>query len=266
MKNLIITHGGRAHFDEFFAISLVLATHQDVDFTIERRNPTPSELNNPDIWVIDIGERHETGLKNFDHHQDLKISASFVLVADYLNLSDTFRTAPWWNFKNRIDRFGPVNIAREIGIQDLLPTYSPLEEWMITEFEKNPDAMGSLMASFGRSLIAKAKIIAARMEFWESCQLDCIKNKIVLIAHTSETLGLREYSESLAQPVDISITYDNRGKGWRLRRVNDYCGVNFSKLENCEEISFAHKGGFIAKTKQRLPLDRVCQMVADAID
>ncbi len=266
MKDLIITHGGRAHFDEFLAISLVLAVHKDIPFTIERRDPTPSELDNPDIWVIDIGERHEEELKNFDHHQNLDMSVSFVLVADYLRLTNTLKTAPWWNFKDRIDRYGPVNIAMELGVQDLLPTYSPLEEWIINEFEKNPRAMSGLMASFGRNVISKARIIAARMEYWETCKLDLIENKLVLIAHTSETLGLREYSDSLETPVDISITYDNLGRGWRLRRINEFCGVNVSRLEHCEEISFAHKGGFIAKTKRRLPLERVYQMVADAVE
>jgi hypothetical protein len=266
MKNLIITHGGRAHFDEFFAISLVLAIYKDTRFTIERRNPTPSELDHPDIWVIDIGERHEEELKNFDHHQDLDMSVSFVLIADYLGLTETLQTAPWWKFKDRIDRYGPVTMAQEIGVSSLQPTHSPLEEWIIGQFEKDPNAMQGLMASFARNVITKARVIAARMEYWKTCQVDQIRDKVVLIAHTSETLGLREYSDSLETPVDISITYDNRGKGWRLRRINECCGVNFSKLENCEEISFAHKGGFIAKTRQRISLEAVYQMVVDAMD
>jgi hypothetical protein len=266
MKNLIITHGGKAHFDEFFAISLVLAVYKDTRFTIERRNPASSELDNPDIWVIDIGNRHDEAFKNFDHHQNLDMSVSFVLVADYLGLTETLQTAPWWKFKDRIDRYGPTAMAREIGVPTLQPTHSPLEEWIIGEFEKDPNAMQTLMASFARSIITKARVITARMGYWKTCQTDRIKDKIVLVARTSETLGLREYSDSLETPVDISITYDNRGKGWRLRRINENCGVNFSRLENCREISFAHKGGFIAKTRERLPLKKVYQMVVDAMD
>jgi len=65
---LIITHPGSAHFDEMTAVSLILAAHADTEFHIERREPIPEELDNPDIWVVDIGNRHEPEKRNFDHH------------------------------------------------------------------------------------------------------------------------------------------------------------------------------------------------------
>jgi len=58
MNNLIITHPGTAHFDEFFATSLVLAVNDDVTYTIERRHPTEEELANPEIWVIELFEQN----------------------------------------------------------------------------------------------------------------------------------------------------------------------------------------------------------------
>ena len=69
----IVTHNGQAHFDEFLAISLIIARHEDTHFHIERRDPKVEELENPEIWVIDIGDRFEPPLKNFDHHQDLEV-------------------------------------------------------------------------------------------------------------------------------------------------------------------------------------------------
>lgn len=48
---LIITHPGSAHFDEMTAVSLILTTHTDTEFHIDRREPIPEELDNPDIWV-----------------------------------------------------------------------------------------------------------------------------------------------------------------------------------------------------------------------
>ena len=77
MNKLIITHPGTAHFDDFFAISLVLAINNDVIYTIERRHPTEEELANPEIWVIDVGKKLEPDLKNFDHHQSTDTPASF---------------------------------------------------------------------------------------------------------------------------------------------------------------------------------------------
>jgi uncharacterized UPF0160 family protein len=45
----IITHPGSAHFDDVTAVSLILATHPYTQFTIERREPTSDELDNPDV-------------------------------------------------------------------------------------------------------------------------------------------------------------------------------------------------------------------------
>ena len=66
-------------------------------------------------------------------------------------------------------------------------------------------------------------------------------------------------------PAEISVTYDGRGEGWRLARLNDATGVDFSKLEGDEKIKFAHKTGFIAKTKQRIPVNEVMKLVETAI-
>ena len=78
---LIITHPGSAHFDEVAAVSLILAVHAGTVFRIERREPAQAELDDPDVWVVDIGDRHEPEKHNFDHHQSLGCPAAFVLVA-----------------------------------------------------------------------------------------------------------------------------------------------------------------------------------------
>ncbi len=91
---LIITHPGSAHFDEVTAISLILAVHADTGFHIERRDPVLVELENPNVWVVDIGDRHEPEKHNFDHHQSLGCPAAFVLVAEYLGLVETMSVMP----------------------------------------------------------------------------------------------------------------------------------------------------------------------------
>ena len=67
----IITHPGSAHFDDVTAVSLILATYPNAQFTIERREPTTDELENPDVWVVDVGDKFEPEKHNFDHHQSL---------------------------------------------------------------------------------------------------------------------------------------------------------------------------------------------------
>jgi len=265
VNNLIITHPGSAHFDDFFAISLVLAVNDDVTYTIERRHPTEAELENPEIWVIDVGMKLEPDLKNFDHHQSTDTPASFMLVADHLGLTATLSITPWWEFKDKFDRFGPFKIADELGIENLLPFINPIEIWFLELFEQNPGEIYPLMRSFGQNVIKGASILSSQFEFWANSEKCIVKNKTVLIGLTNDSTGVQRYSSRMDPPAEISVSYDGRGEGWRLARLNKATDVDFSKLEGDEKIKFAHKTGFIAKTKQRIPVNEVMKLVEKAI-
>jgi hypothetical protein len=92
---LIITHPGKGHFDDVTTVSLILAVYADTGFKIERRETTEEELENPYIWAVDVGDRHEPEKRNFDHHQSLDCPPGFVLVAEYLGLLETMSVVPW---------------------------------------------------------------------------------------------------------------------------------------------------------------------------
>jgi len=264
VDKLIIIHPGTAHFDDFFAVSLVLAMDKDAAYTIERRNPSEAELENPDIWVIDIGERLEPELKNFDHHQATDIPASFILVADYLGLTDTLKILPWWEYKDTVDRFGAGKVADELGIDSFFPYFSPVEDWFLGLFKKNPNDISDLLRSFGQNIIENASLLASQFKFWEGCETRVVKSKTVLIGHTDNSWGSQRYGKKIDPPADISITYDSRGPGWKLCRLNDAEGVDFSKLDGHKDLLFAHKTGFIAKTQKRLPLSDILIMIEAA--
>jgi len=261
----IITHNGHAHFDEFLAISLILARHSDTHFFVERREPSQEELNNPDIWVVDIGERYEPHLKNFDHHQDLSLPASFVQVAEYLQLKDILETAPWWNFKDNIDRRGGFKVAADIGVESLDPLNSPLEAFMLSLFKESPLSVYQQMKTFGQTLIDRGYLLREQISFWQNCEKLQIKDKTVIIGYTDETSGSVQYCETLDKVPDVRINYDGRGQGWSLATIKDADGIDFFKLNGHNQIKFAHKNGFIAKTKERIPLDDVLQLVELAI-
>ncbi len=265
MSNLIITHPGSAHFDDLFAVSLVLAVNKDVLYTIERRHPTEKELANPEIWVIDVGWQYEPELKNFDHHQGTEIPASYMLVADYLGLTDRLSIAPWWEYKDKVDRFGLQKMADELGIESLFQCCSPIEDWFIELFEQNPAEYLPLLRSFGQNIIKSSEFLISQFELWENCEKRVIKNKIVLIGLTDDSTGSQRYSSRMDTPAEITVTYDGRGEGWRLARLDDGKNVDFSKLEEHKDIKFAHKTGFVAKTKKRIPLNEVLKLVEDAI-
>ena len=264
-KQKIVTHNGHAHFDEFLAISLILARHNETNFFVERRDPSEEELNDPNIWVVDIGHRYEPHLKNFDHHQDLNLPASFVQVAEYLELKEILETYSWWNFKDKIDRRGGFKMAVEVGVESLDPLNSPLEAFMLGLFKESPISVYQQMKHFGQSLIDHGYRLREQISFWQNCQTLQVKDKIVLIGHTDETSGSIQFCETLDQIPAVRVNYDARGEGWSMSTIKDAEGIDFYKLDGHDQIKFAHKNGFIAKTKNRIPLDNVLQLVEQAI-
>jgi hypothetical protein len=67
MIHTIITHGGTCHADETFACAALGFLYPDAP--ILRRDPTPEELADPEIAVIDIGDIYDPETACHDHHQ-----------------------------------------------------------------------------------------------------------------------------------------------------------------------------------------------------
>ncbi|MFC2058495.1 MYG1 family protein [Chloroflexota bacterium] len=261
---LIITHPGSAHFDEVAAVSLILAVHADTAFRIERREPVQAELDNSDVWVVDIGDRHEPEKRNFDHHQNTDSPAAFVLVAEYLGLLDTMSVMPWWHFKDSVDRFGLGKSSIKYHAGDDLINRNPVEIWLIAGFASDPEASLPILKSFGAHIIENALMLKRQIEFWKtSCRL-VIAGVPAMIGKTRESAGLEEFRRLDENPPDIVISLDRRDKGWRLFRY-DGAPVDFSLISDHPEIAFAHKSGFMAKTKECLAIDDLIALVSKAV-
>jgi len=261
---LIITHPGSAHFDEVTAVSLILAVYADAEFRIERRDPTPAELDNPEVWVVDIGDRHEPEKHNFDHHQSLDCPAAFVLVAEYLGLADTMSVMPWWHFKDEVDRFGPVKSSVKYNAGDDLVNRNPMESWLADRFATEPETCLPLLKAFGAYIIGEARMLKSQIDFWKSSPRLVIAGVPAVIGETRESAGLEEFRRLDENPPDIVISLDRRDDGWRLYRY-DGTPVDFSLISDRPEIAFAHKSGFMAKTKERLDIDDLIALVSQAV-
>ncbi len=261
---LIITHPGSAHFDEITAISLILAVHADTTFRIERREPAQAELDNPNVWVVDTGNRHEPGKHNFDHHQCTDCPAAFVLVAQYLGLLETMSIMSWWHFKDEVDRFGPGKSSTKFNAGDDLVNRNPVEMWLTATFASDPQATLPLLKAFGANLIESARLLKRQIDFWNNSGRLVIAGLPAMIGETIETAGLEEFRRLYENPPDIVITLNRRDKGWRLFRY-DGTSVDFSLIADRPEIAFAHKSGFMAKTKERLSIDDLIVLVSKAV-
>ena len=261
---LIITHPGNAHFDDVTAISLILAVYADKEFRIERREPVLAELDNPDVWVVDIGDRYEPEKCNFDHHQDVDCPAAFVLVAEYLGLLETMSVMPWWHFKDSVDRFGPGKSSIKYNAGDDLINRNPVETWLTACFASEPEASLPLLKAFGAHIIEDARMLKSQIDFWKTSSRLVIAGVPAMIGETRESAGLEEFRRLDENPPDIVISLDRRDKGWRLFRY-DGTPVDFSLISNRPEIAFAHKNGFMATTKERLAIDDLIALVSKAV-
>lgn len=262
--DLIVTHPGSAHFDEVAAISLILAVNAGTAFRVYRRNPEPSELEDPGIWVVDIGDRHEPRKRNFDHHQDRTCPASFVLVATYLGLLETMDVQPWWAFKDSVDRFGPVKASKEYNAGDDLVNRNPVETWLTSSFASDPQSLLPMLRSFGAQMIEDARALKRQIDFWKNSSRLVISGVRAMIGETVESIGLEEFRRLDKDPPDVVISLDHRGGGWRLFRY-DGAPVDFSRIAECPEVTFAHMTGFLAKTRERLGKDDLIALVSKAV-
>ncbi len=261
---LIVTHPGSAHFDEMTAIGLIMAVHPDQTFKIERREPLTQELENPEIWVVDIGVRYEPARRNFDHHQSVKTPASFVLVADYLGLLETMSVMPWWQFKDSVDRIGPVMSSEKFGAGDYLVNTNPIEAWFTSQFASDPESCIPMLKSYGAQIISSARFLKTQIDYWKNSRRLMIAGVPAAIGETRESAGLEEFRRLDKNPPDIIISMDRRDDGWRLFRY-DGAPVNFSLIADRPEIFFAHKNGFLAKTKEKLSEDKLVELISRAV-
>ncbi len=261
---LIITHPGSAHFDEVTALSLILAVHSRTEFKIERRVPTSAELENPKVWVVDIGDRHEPEKHNFDHHQSLDCLSSFRLVAEYLGIAEMLSVQPWWKFKDSVDRFGATKSSVWFKAGDELVNRNPMEEWLIHYFADNPQSALPILRSYGSFLIRDSRRLKKQIDFWKTCPKMMIAGVLAIIGENTESIGLEEFRRIAEDPPDIVISLDRRSPGWRLFRY-DGTPVDFSRIAHDPAIAFAHKSGFMAKTKKRLDMPALIALVSQAI-
>ena len=67
MVNRIVTHPGGAHSDDVMSVALLLGAFTSCD-TVERRNPTQEDLDDPYCAVVDCGRVLDPDMNNFDHH------------------------------------------------------------------------------------------------------------------------------------------------------------------------------------------------------
>jgi hypothetical protein len=278
MKKIIV-HPGRAHRDDFLSTCIALSTTNEYPI-IERREPTEQELDDKDILILDIGMRHEPAKRNFDHHQRSRKDSpkcALTLLIEDLNLESIFKYQNWYEVTAKIDVLGPKLTAEQMGL-DKFPHQlsSPIESSLLRIFGNlesiPPDStIYQIMDSIGHDIVTQAKKYKERIQFLllelekrDNTQLSIIDIGFDLrgfLVLDKEVEGLGYIRDHFYEKIDFLVAHNDRGKGWTLYRYDDNQKIDFSQIENDERIQFAHKNGFIAKTKEMISRKEIIQLL-----
>jgi len=269
----IVTHAGDAHWDDILAVGA--AIYELGPVPVYRREPTLQELDDPEVLVLDTGMRFEPELNNYDHHQlgansgetALTLFLKCRLPREYELLSAHHQVL---NYVVRMDNLGPFRFNADkdnkSGKVLNLDVLTPLDAAVRRLFEKPEPEETTLV--FLKELFIQHLLTASKRKL----AVDDLKT-----ARHYNVKGVRVVEVMSANPelleviddnsYDIFVCFDNRGDGLMLYRNHDHPRVNFYKLLNHPEILFAHKSGFIAKTKSKnLSSSEVRKLLEAAIE
>ena len=87
MPKIFMTHNGTMHTDEVCAYAITKKMFPDIKL-IRTRDVKIIQKNysNENVWIVDVGEKHDEALHNFDHHHMQRpIYSAFGLIVKYLH-------------------------------------------------------------------------------------------------------------------------------------------------------------------------------------
>lgn len=260
----MVTHPGGAHKDDFLACSLLVSTY-GVD--LRRKEPSESEVADPQVIVVDVGGEHAPERMNFDHHQfavDREPTCALSLVLAHLGLyEDACLYCDWLETSEWLDTRGAVRTAAWLGVErDLLAKLnSPVDITLLRRFARSEihqkgepiyevmRMIGEDMVSFLKGMRERIAEIEVKSEVWwlnDQC-------RVLYMPRDSDALS--EPSSGMARYIDqkelgcVAMVYaDRRGSGYALTRYNDDLRLDFNRVVEEPDVTFAHKAGFVAKT------------------
>ena len=271
---LIVTHPGGAHKDDFLACSVLAHLH---GAPIQRREPNDDDLANVATCVVDVGLVHDAALNNFDHHQfprDAPPLCALSLVLQNMGLyEDALSFCAWLRPAEWLDTRGPNETAKLMGIprQAFSDLNSPIDITLLNRFashtELTPDStIYQVMCMVGEDIVNYVRSLRERLDFLKQhCQWWTIKTDgepiEALFLAASEVIasdpsfGLYAFiaEQEKEDHVHALVYPDRRGSGFGLTRYEDCPRLNFSRIEDQEDVRFAHKRGFVAKVEATDP-------------
>ncbi len=281
---LILTHPGGAHKDDFLACCLLIAKH---GVPVHRREPGGEDLANPAILVVDVGGEHDPGRGNFDHHQfprDHEPVCALSLVLRELGLYEDARLfCDWLEPAEWFDTRGPGGTAQWLGVDRAImdKLNSPVDVTLLRRFARvgelqDGEVLYEMMRWVGEDLLEYLETLRERLAYigrhgkvW-SLEANGEAFEVLYMPRTDPlpdepSMGLGRYLASIGKGEDVAgLVYpDRRGEGYGLSRHQDDMRLEFTRIEHEADVHFAHARGFVAKTSATDP-ERLRQLLCEA--
>lgn len=275
-RKKIITHHGFPHMDDFISVCLVLASDSSIE-VIERREVKKTELNDANIWVLDVGFHYDPSMKNFDHHQFSidKEECTLSLLVKYFGMEEEFNELPWFRPLILIDTLGPQKAAQKIlcNPNQYTDRTSPIDHYLLSLFEKEKSfsaisTLGKFMRNIGQDIFETIKIMKEQLILLKT-HAEILKIEDINVIFLLEDvfipgLAVEKFIRNLPGETGVFVSRNRRNSGFSLRRLNDHTSVDFRKLKGKKEINFIHSSGFVAKTIT-IDRDRLIDLVTQSI-
>jgi len=278
----IVTHPGGAHKDDLLAVCVLAAMHR---CPVVRRDPTPEELADPNVAIVDVGGSHDPALANFDHHhfpREHPPTCALSLVLQHLGLyEDAKQFCDWLEVAEWFDSRGPKKTGDWLGVprRAISQLNSPIDMTLLRRFAQATriepsDPLYVFMTMVGQDLLdylreARERLdyTAARVQRWtvtvgsDSVETLYLPRSEGPADEPSAMLGSYIRAQKLDTVIAAIVYPDRRGGGFGIGRYEDHPRLDFSRVEGQPDVHFAHKSGFMCKTSASEPA-RLQELIA----
>ncbi|MHA1758821.1 MAG: MYG1 family protein [Promethearchaeota archaeon] len=277
----IITHPGSAHLDDFLSSCLVIYKSGDIE-KIYRKEPDISEIEDPNIWKLDVGDKFDPAIKCYDHHnvtiEDCTLS---LLLKDWGIWEKANIVHNWLKVAVVKDAKGPKEVLNLLNISytALNGLDSFIERTILGIFEKKDvinrkSALFSLMKTIGKRFFTQIdeyfkvlKLVEANAEYKK------IKGVPIVMYYENarhSSMLVRILNEKKKEFFGderggIVIFPNNRPEGTiGLKKYDNDRRVDFSKIAKYEKVVYTHPQGFFLVVDKMSPYE-LERYIEDAI-
>lgn len=228
----IVTHGGIFHADEILAIASI--RYFFGGYIPVQRFFQVEYLANPYIFVLDVGQKYQPELGNFDHHQDGNLPSTNVLVLkEFCKDLDLYNRLMkhLYGYVSDVDRgiISGDDVCKS-SFNSIIRNYNALENG----FAKALTFASEMLEAY----IATSKTAIAMEGYYYSLER-ALGNRVIIERNQQFIPDWKEYAEK--EDVLLMLSPNARG-GWQLVSRDDKVLV----IPPTYTQTFRHSSGFMA--------------------